>query len=78
MFKNVFSYDMYLDFINNDKRRKTLTRFRLSLHSLSIETGRYNGITRKERKCALCTQNVCESEYHILLGCPLYKKLRNK
>jgi len=76
--KNVFCYESYLDCINNDKRRKTLTRFRLSSHSLSIGTGRYNGITRNERKCVLCTQNVRESEYHFLLCCPLYKELRNK
>jgi len=44
MFKNVFSYESYLDCINNDKRRKTLGRFRLSSHSLSIKTGRYNGL----------------------------------
>jgi len=78
MFKNAFSYESYLDCINNDKRCKTLTRFRLSSHSLSIETGRYNGITRNERKCVVCTQNVCEPEYHFLLSCPLYKELRNK
>jgi len=49
-----------------------------SSQSLSIGTGRYNGITRNKRKCVVCTQNVCESEYHFLLCCPLYKELRNK
>jgi len=32
MFKHVFSYELYLDNITNDKRRKTLTPFRLSSH----------------------------------------------
>ena len=45
---------------------------------MSIETGRYKGMSRHERKCVLCTQNVGESEYHFLLCCPLYKEIRNK
>jgi len=43
-----------------------------------IETGKNNGTHRNERKCVLCTQNVCESEYHVLLFCSLYKELRTK
>jgi len=78
MFKDVLSYELYLDNITNDKRRKTLTQFGLSLHCLFIETGKYNGTPRNKRKCVLCTQNVCESEYHCLLCCPLYKELRTK
>ena len=80
MFKrlSVISYELYLDNITNDKRRKTFTQFRLSSHCLFIETNRYNGTPRNERKCVLCTQNVCESEYHFLLCCPLYKELRTK
>ena len=74
----MFSYELYLDNITNDKRRKTLTRFRLSLHRLFIETSRYNGTPRNERKCVLCTQNVCESEYHFLLYCSLFEELRTK
>jgi len=74
----VFSYELYLDTITNDKRRKTLTRFRLSSHCLFIETGRYNGTPRNERKCVLCTPNVCESEYHFLIMLPIVKRTENK
>jgi len=78
MFKNVVSYELYLNNITNDKLRNTLIQFRLSSRCLFIETGRYNGTHRNERKCVLCTQNGCESEYHFLLCCPLYKELRTK
>ena len=55
-----------------------MSKFRLSSHCLEIEVGRYNRIPREERKCKLCNQNVCESEYHFLLCCPLYNDLRIK
>jgi len=47
------------------EKKKSRSRFRLSSHCLFIETGRYNGTPRNERKCVLCTQNVCESEYRL-------------
>ncbi|MES9883146.1 MAG: reverse transcriptase family protein [Sedimenticola sp.] len=57
-------------------RRKTLSRFRLSAHSLAIETGRYNRTDRRDRVCAMCELNVIEDEYHLILICPKYSELR--
>jgi len=76
LFKNSFQYEKYLDCINDENIRKHMPRFRLSSHSLEIETGRYSGVVRNERKCKLCNMNVCESEYHFLLCCPAYNCLR--
>ena len=53
-----------------------MSRFRLCLHSLEIETGRYSGVVRNKRKCKLCNMNVCESEFHFSLYCPAYICLR--
>lgn len=75
-FKEDFEFEHYLVNIKNEKHRKELTRFRLSSHSLEIETGRYNNIERSNRICKLCTQNVVESEYHFLLCCTAYSDLR--
>ena len=55
-----------------------LTRFRISAHSLAIETGRHHRKARRERKCIYCNMNVIESEYHFLLICPLYNDIRTK
>ena len=55
-----------------------MSQFRLSSHYLKIEVGRYSRLSREERNCKLCNQNVCESEYHFLLCCPLYNELRMK
>ena len=75
-FKEDFEFEHYLVHIKNEKHRKELTRFRLSSHSLEIETGRYNNIERSNRICKLCTQNVVESKYHFLLCCTAYSDLR--
>jgi REP element-mobilizing transposase RayT len=43
-----------------------------------IETGRYTGIVRNERKCILCNLNVLEDEFHFVLQCTKYNDLRKK
>jgi hypothetical protein len=51
---------------------------RLSSHNLFIETGRYTGIVRNERKCILCNLNVLEDEFHFVLQCTKYNDLSKK
>ena len=52
LYKNVFSFEAYLLCVPKDLRMY-LTRFRISSHSLRIQTGRYekNKIARNERCC---------------------------
>ena len=76
LFKCEHKYEQYLDIIDNTVLRKSLSRFRLSSHSLEIETGRYTNVERNNRICRLCNMNVVESEYHFMLCCPLYRDLR--
>jgi hypothetical protein len=64
-FKNTFEFENYLLSVENDKLMKLLTCYRLSSHSLSIETGRYTGIERTNRICLNCNQNFVENEYHF-------------
>lgn len=77
-FKKEFLFEEYLTCVKNDKHRKELSRFRLSSHSLEIETGRYTNINRDNRKCKLCSHDTVESEYHFLLCCTAYSDLRKK
>ena len=77
-FKHIFCYEKYLDIVTENKYRKALTQFRLSLHDLAIERGRCQNIDRQERICNFCTGKRVESEYHFLLVCPLYRELRHK
>ena len=77
-FKKEFRLEKYIEIIDKDYHRIALSRFRLSAHSLEIETGRYNNITRENRTCKLCNTNMVESEYHFLCICPVYNDLRIK
>jgi hypothetical protein len=47
----------YLLFFSNFKMRQLFTKFRVSDHSLEIESGRYKNITREERICKNCNLN---------------------
>ena len=74
-----FGCKPYLNSINNKTFRCNLARFRMSTHSLAVESGRWhkpNKIPRTDRKCFLCED--IEDEYHFLLVCPLYKDLREQ
>jgi hypothetical protein len=76
-YKHTFELESYLSFLS-DKFRIALSKFRLSSHSLAIETGRYQNIPQENRKCVLCNLNAIENEYHFLLVCPKYRDLRRK
>ena len=54
------------DNLINDHFRFIVTRWRLSNHSLKIETGRYANpyIPREEEACSVCF--VLENEKHVL------------
>ena len=55
-----------------------LTKFRLSSHNLLVETGRYHGTERSDRKCTLCNLNTIEDEFHFILHCPCYDTIRKQ
>ena len=78
VFKHTFEPEKYLNVIPENKYKIAMSRFRISSHSLNIETGRYDGTPRKNRICKLCTMNKVEDEYHFLLVCPHYRELRSK
>lgn len=74
-----FGFENYLNELLIPKFRTTLTRFRISAHSLTIETGSHQNIEKKnERKCIFFNMNAIESEYHFKLVCPNYSDLRQK
>jgi hypothetical protein len=49
--------------------RQLFTKFRVSDHSLEIESGRNKNITREERICKNCNLNEIGDEYHFFLKC---------
>ena len=68
---------LYNSFVN-DYYRFIITRWRLSNHSLLIETGRHKRpiIPREERKCELC--DVLHDEKNAIFECIRYIYLRQR
>ena len=64
----VYSQLLYTAF-NNERSRIILTKWRLSSHKLSVETGRYAvpTIPRERRLCIICFE--IEDEHHALFIC---------
>ena len=62
-----------------------MSKFRLGVCPLHIETGRYEinekkskGISVENRTCQVCgSQDEIEDEFHFLMMCPAYNELRN-
>ena len=61
--------DVLYDSFMIEKYRTVITRWRLSCHSLRIETGRYQhpALPRNERTCTVC--NILEDEHHETTPC---------
>ena len=62
----------------SSKCRQIITKFRVSAHRLSIETGRYDDVSRQRRMCTKCTIRDVEDEFHFILICPYYIEIRRQ
>ena len=82
LFKSSFAYEKYLDCVDNRDKRVLLTKFRIGICPLRIETGRYENvgdrkcIPANERTCLVCNSGDIEDEFHFLLKCPEYAAWR--
>ena len=63
--------EKYLQFGSRNQRRN-LRKFRISIHKLEIEQGRYRNIKANERLCKLCKKDVEDEMHFFLLQCPHY------
>ncbi len=70
---------IYLSTVSDVRLRKTLTMYRLSEHSLAVETGRrrQTWLSREDRLCSQCMLGVTETELHFLTECTKYKDIRD-
>ena len=73
--KSSYQLAPYLYKVLNKKCRNAISKLRLSSHPLLVETGRYTGVPREQRKCTLCELNDIEDEYHFVLRCSKYLAL---
>ena len=85
--KEKYTFEKYLDFIDNRQHKAALTKLRISAHRLHIETGRYKRYyynlrryvnTPRERTCSVCVEIEIENECYFLFECEKSKALRKK
>ncbi len=58
-------------------QRMVYTRFRLSVHNLRIETGRWSRVPREARVCD-CAHGGIQDELHVIKYCSKLHQLRQK
>ena len=63
------SYENKLEF-----QRILITRYRTGSHNLTIEKGRFSGMTREQRLCS-CNRDI-QTIGHVVLHCPLLADVR--
>ena len=72
---NEYNPAIYESFMK-EELRIILTRWRLSCHTLEIQTGRFKDIPREERLCIWC--NVLGDEEHAIFVCRAYTSIRTQ
>ena len=78
---NLSVHDIYLIKMNiPEAHRVAFTRFRVSSHSLAVETGRWNrrGRGRLPIEERLCSCGYVQSEEHVVSHCPLSQHIRDE
>ena len=68
----VYSSDKYID----ERKRIVFAKFRVSLHSLKTETGRWARILSENRLCE-CDRGV-QDESHVVFDCEKTEEIRTK
>ena len=78
LFKEAYDTELYVNSqILQKPYRSALAKFRCSVASLKIETGRYSSLPVIERTCIHCETEV-EDEIHVITRCPLYQNIRSR
>ena len=73
--KQSYEKERYLN-LKNFEIRNSLSKLRLSSNKLAVVTGKWYKINKENRLCNFCNLNAIEDEFHFLIDCPNYKKLR--
>ena len=72
----------YLKIVRNPAHRISITKLRLGVHTLRIQTGKYENkgasIPEEERLSLVCKRNCIEDEKHFLIDCTEYESLRQQ
>ena len=85
--KTDYEFEKYLSWVKDRRHKSALTKLRISVHKLHIETARYKkydkvsktyiNTVREVRTCSSCTNKI-EDEHHFLFKCSQNLDLREK
>ena len=80
--KKDYRLEEYLTIVRNPAYRISMTKLRLGVHTLHIQTGKYENkvasIPVEERLCLVCKRNCVEDEKHFLTDCTEYESLKQQ
>ena len=80
--KKDYRLEEYLKIVRNPAHRISMTKLRLGVHTLRIQTGKYENkgasIPVEERLCLVCKRKCMEDEKHFIIDCTKYDSLRQK
>ena len=78
LYKKEFQFEPYLLEMHSNDLRKAIARFRLSSHSLRIETDRYLKPKPdvQKRICIYCDKGEVDDEIHLITSCPFHEQYR--
>jgi hypothetical protein len=76
--KGSFKQEPYITNIKNRNQREWLSRYRISAHTLRVETGRYTSpvTPMSQRVCVYCDSGECDTEQHAILVCETFNLKR--
>jgi hypothetical protein len=66
------------DLVVDARRLRIFLRFRMGVHGLPIDVGRWRGVPRSRRTCDKCDTGVVGDEHHFVLVCPALAAVRTQ
>ena len=80
-FIHIYNYDHPGTLINANLsrlQRSLVTKFKVGVLPIRLETGRYKGLGEEKRTCELCLSGEIENELHFIFKCTSLEASRNK
>ncbi len=60
------------------RERSLIAKLRFGILPIKIETGRFNDTPLEYRLCDICSDDLLENEYHLVLYCESLKDIRSE